>query len=117
MTTDTSTSDTPTWTAICAVDDILPNTGVCARVAEHHVAVFRVGSDQFYALDNVDPQSMASVLSRGLIGNLGERLVVASPMYKHHYDLTTGACVESEAHSVRAFAVRATAGQVWVAAA
>lgn len=117
MSTDTLTSAPLIWTAICAVDDILPNTGVCARVAEHHVAVFRVGTDQFYALDNVDPQSKASVLSRGLIGSLGERVVVASPMYKHHYDLATGVCVESEAHSVRAFAVRATAGQVWVAAA
>jgi len=32
-----------TWTAICAADDILPNTGVCALVAGRHVAVFRVG--------------------------------------------------------------------------
>jgi hypothetical protein len=28
--------------------------------------------------------------SRGLVGNLGERIVVASPIYKHHFDLTTG---------------------------
>jgi nitrite reductase (NADH) small subunit len=108
---------TLTWTAICAVDDILPNTGVCARVAEHHVAIFRVGASQFYALDNVDPQSKASVLSRGLIGNLGERVVVASPLYKNHFDLSTGECIESSAHSVRAFAVKAVDGQVWVAAA
>ena len=59
------------WTDICTVDDILPGTGVCALVAGQHVAVFRTSDDQFFAIDNVDPKSGASVLSRGLIGNLG----------------------------------------------
>ena len=26
------------WTDVCAVDDILPDTGVCARVEQRHVA-------------------------------------------------------------------------------
>ena len=55
------------WTAVCAADDILPNTGVCALVEGRHVAIFRVGTDQFFAIDNVDPKSKASVLSRGRI--------------------------------------------------
>ena len=68
--------DTLNWTAVCAVDEIVPNTGVCARVEGRHVAVFRVGADRFFAIDNVDPKSGASVLSRGLVGNLGEQIVV-----------------------------------------
>lgn len=55
------------WTDICPVDDILPDTGVCALVQGRHVAVFRVGTDRFFAIDNVDPKSGASVLSRGLV--------------------------------------------------
>jgi nitrite reductase (NADH) small subunit len=109
------TTATLTWTAVCAVDDILPHTGVCARVGPHHVAIFRVGQDAFHALDNIDPQSQASVLSRGLIGNLGERIVVASPLYKQHFDLRTGECLESAAMSLRVFPVKADQGQVWVA--
>lgn len=103
------------WTPVCRLDDILPDTGVCARVQGRHVAVFRVGADRLYAIDNVDPRSGASVLSRGLIGNLGERIVVASPLYKNHFDLATGECVESAAQSVRAHAVRSEHGQVLVA--
>lgn len=103
--------DTATWTDVCTVDDILPDTGVCARVAGRHVAIFRVGADRFFAIDNVDPKAGASVLSRGLVGNLGEHLVVASPLYKHHFDLRTGACLEMPEHSVRAHAVQVT-GQV-----
>jgi nitrite reductase (NADH) large subunit len=46
------------------------------------------------------------VLSRGLVGNLGERIVVASPIYKHHFDLTTGQCLEEPANSVPAWPAR-----------
>lgn len=110
------TTATLNWTAICAFDDILPNTGVCALVEDRHVAIFRVGQDQCFAIDNVDPKNGASVLSRGLIGNLGDKIVVASPLYKHHFDLKTGECLESPDLSVRAHEVRIDSGRVLVAA-
>jgi len=109
-------TETLNWTAVCAVNEIVPNTGVCALVEGRHVAVFRIGADRFVAIDNVDPKSGASVLSRGLIGNLGEQLVVASPLYKQHYDLNTGVCLEDAAWSVRTYPVRCEAGKVLVAA-
>jgi nitrite reductase (NADH) small subunit len=103
------------WVAVCRPDDILPGTGVCARVDGRHVAVFRLGEDQFYAIDNVDPRSQASVLSRGLVGNLGDRLVVASPLYKNHFDLRSGECLEAPEQSVSTHHVRVEAGRVLVA--
>ena len=109
------TTDTLQWTAVCAADDILPNTGVCALVAGRHVAVFRIGDNQFHAIDNIDPQSGASVLSRGLVGSLGDRVVVASPLYKNHFDLRTGECLEAPQNSVRPHAVRVDGGRVLVA--
>jgi len=102
------------WTDVCAAADILPDTGVCARIQGRHVAVFRVGAEQFFAIDNVDPKAGASVLSRGLVGSLGEHIVVASPLYKHHFDLRTGACLEAAELSVRAYAVRVEGGRVQV---
>ena len=111
------TTETLSWTAVCAAEDILPNTGVCALVEGRHVAVFRLGADRFYAIDNVDPKSGASVLSRGLLGNLGERVVVASPLYKNHFDLQTGECVETPEHSVPTYRVRIQDGQLLVACA
>ncbi len=111
----TMANTAPSYTAVCAVEDILPDTGVCALVEGRHVAVFRIGADQFFAIDNVDPKSGASVLSRGLVGNLGERLVVASPLYKNHFDLRTGECLEMPEHSVSAHAVRVEGERVLVA--
>lgn len=105
------------WAPVCALDDILPNTGVCALIEGRHVAVFRLKGEapHLYALDNVDPNSGVSVLSRGLVGNLGDRLVVASPVYKQHFDLKTGECLEAPEHSVQTYAVRLDEGMVWVA--
>jgi nitrite reductase (NADH) small subunit len=108
---------TLTWTAVCAANDILPDTGVCALVEGRHVAVFRVGQGQYLAIDNVDPKSGASVLSRGLVGNLGEHLVVASPLYKNHFDLRTGECLEFPEMSVAAHRVELRDDQVWVSLA
>ncbi len=107
-----------TWTPVCAVEDIVPNTGVCALVQDRHVAVFRIADDvqRLYAIDNFDPNSQASVLSRGLVGSLGARIVVASPIYKQHFDLATGECLEAPENSVKAYPVRLQGGTVCVGA-
>jgi nitrite reductase (NADH) small subunit len=111
-------TDAASWTFVCHRDDIVPNTGVAAKVGAAQVAVFRVvapdgtedGPDNgIFALDNFDVRSQANVLSRGLIGELttetGPALVVASPVYKNHLCLRTGRCLEDESWSVKAWAV------------
>ncbi len=105
------------WTAICTLDEIVPNTGVCALVGSEQVAVFHVATDEqrVYAIGNYDPNSGAAVLSRGMIGNLGDRIVVASPIYKQHFDLATGECLEAPEHSVASYRTRVEGGKVWVA--
>ena len=80
---------------VCRLDDILPDTGVCALVAGEQVAVFRIG-EKVFALGNRDPFSGANVLSRGIVGDLKGELVVASPVYKQHFSLVTGRCLEDQ---------------------
>jgi nitrite reductase (NADH) small subunit len=103
------------WSAVCALDEIVPDTGVCALLNGEQVAVFRVG-DSLYAIDNYDPNSDAAVLSRGLVGSIKGRIVVASPIYKQHFDLRTGECLEAPQHSVASYPVRVEDGKVWVEA-
>lgn len=44
------------WKNICKIDDILPETGVCALLGEKQVAIFRpYHSDQVFAISNIDP--------------------------------------------------------------
>jgi nitrite reductase (NADH) large subunit len=105
----------PHWHCVCAFDDITPNTGVCALVEGKQIAIFRF-DDMVFALDNFDPASKANVLARGLVGDLNGDLVVASPIYKHHYNLLTGRCQEDAEYSVAAYPVRVVNEQVWVQA-
>ena len=105
------------WTAVCPLDDIVPDTGVCALVNGEQVAVFRVtGGERVFAIGNFDPNSGAAVLARGLVGSVGARVVVASPIYKHHFDLRTGECLEAPANSVGTYATCIKDGKVWVSA-
>lgn len=107
---------TDNWVAVCNLDDIVPNTGVCALLNNEQIAVFHVhdGGPRVFAIDNYDRNSEASVLSRGLVGSLGERIVVASPIYKQHFDLQTGECLEAPANSVGTYPARIADGKVWV---
>jgi nitrite reductase (NADH) small subunit len=100
---------------ICRLEDIVPNSGVCALVAGAQVAVFRV-DDAVYALGNLDPFSRANVLSRGIVGDLKGELVVASPVYKQHFSLVSGRCLEDESVAVPVYAARVEEGFVLVEA-
>jgi len=106
------------WTSVCALTDLVPDTGVCALVDGKQVALFRFGSGEtVYAISNYDPFGKANVLSRGIVGSIGERPVVASPLYKQHFDLSTGECLEDEEQAICSYPVRITGGMVEVSAA
>ncbi len=109
-----SSAQTGTWHLVCALEDIWPNTGVCALLAGRQIAIFRMKGDALYALDNHDPHSDANVISRGLVGDLGGEPVVASPIYKHHYQLRSGVCVEDANTQLNTYVVEVRAGMVWV---
>ena len=100
---------------VCKLADIVPNTGVCALVGDRQVAIFRV-DDCVYAIDNYDPFSRANVLSRGIVGDLKGELVVASPVYKQHFSLATGQCLEDREVCVPVYAVRIEKEMIWVEA-
>jgi NAD(P)H-dependent nitrite reductase small subunit len=101
------------WQTICPVEDLVPGAGVCALVAGRQIAVFLVDG-QTYALDNFDPGSRANVLSRGLTGDLQNERVVASPIYKHHFALANGRCLEDPTFSVTSYSTRIVDGMVQI---
>ncbi|MGR8931039.1 MAG: nitrite reductase small subunit NirD [Gammaproteobacteria bacterium] len=101
------------WLDVCALDDLQPDSGVCAMVAGRQVAIFYLArSHAIYAIGNFDPFSHANVLSRGMIGDLRGRPMLASPMYKQHFDLQTGVCFEDANVRVPAYPVRIADGRV-----
>ena len=107
---------TPGWQVVCALDDIVPDTGVCALVRGEQIALVRVGAgDVVYALGNFDPFSKAFVLARGIVGDKGGVAKIASPLYKQSFDLRTGICLDDPSVAVPVWPARVRDGQVEVA--
>ena len=84
------------WVAVCTTGQLIPERGVAVLVHETPVAIFRIrdGADEYVrAVGHRDPFSGAHVIARGILGSVGARDTVASPMYKHVFDLATGECL------------------------
>jgi nitrite reductase (NADH) small subunit len=101
----------PDWVAICRVDAIPPQAGVCARLGGVAIAIFRVG-DRVFALGDRDPFTGASVLSRGIVGDRGGVLKVSSPLHKQSFALETGICLDDPAVTVPVYRCRIVDGVV-----
>lgn len=102
------------WVGVCKEGDIIPDTGICALLNEKQVAIFRDrASNNLFAIDNYDPIGKANVLSRGILGSIGEKIVVASPLFKQHFCLQTGQCLEED-YSVATYQVRVQDGEVQI---
>lgn len=106
------------WRTVCTSEDLIDNSGVCVLLNEdteneQQVALFYVtvngGTEKkLYAVSNYDPIGKANVMYRGIIGYLGGRYVIASPLYKQHFDLETGKCVEDENAALTTYDIRLT---------
>lgn len=95
----TITEQTVTWMPVCHVADLTPDRGVAVLVDGHPVAVFLLSAtsnapEALHAVDHRDPATGFGVIARGLVGSVGDRPYVASPLHKQRYDLATGECID-----------------------
>jgi nitrite reductase (NADH) small subunit len=103
------------WEDVCALEDVIPGTGVCALLGKRQVALVRTASpDALYAIGNFDPFSKAFVLSRGIVGDKGGVPKIASPIYKQSFDLRTGQCLDDAEVCVPTYEVRVERGRILV---
>lgn len=112
------------WLSICQLDDIVPNMGCCALVSNasnkaRQIAIFRIvslqGEEQLFAVDNYCPFSQANIISRGIVGDLNDKIVVASPLYKQHFELSSGQCIEDKSVRLNNYAIRLNGSTVELA--
>lgn len=110
------------WVGVCTKKQLIHERGVAALVQGKQVALFRIigtdGNDFVYAVGHHDPASGANVMARGIVGSVereGEHLdTVASPLYKHVYDLRTGECYTDPAYRLEVFRTYVSGGIVYV---
>lgn len=102
------------WKKLCKKDDLIPHSGVAALHDGYQVALFYIPGyeNEVFALGNNDPFSGANILARGLIGDLQGEPMVASPLYKQHFSLNSGECMEDEEVCVPVWPVRLKGNEV-----
>ncbi|QHF45152.1 nitrite reductase (NAD(P)H) small subunit [Pseudomonas sp. S35] len=104
-----------TWKGVCSEQDLVSNSGVVVWLDGAQVALFYLPGAQeqtLFAIDNHDPESGANVIGRGLVASIKGDLVVAAPIYKQHYRLQDGQCLEAPHQRLRVWPVRLNAGVV-----
>ncbi|PTY36241.1 nitrite reductase small subunit [Saccharospirillum sp. MSK14-1] len=106
------------WVQLCQRGDLVAESGVAARLEDQQLALFYLPDEnRVYAIDNHDPFSQANVLARGLIGDLHGEWVVASPIYKQHFRLTDGQCLEASEVQLKTWPARLNNNNVEIALA
>ncbi|MCH8499629.1 MAG: nitrite reductase small subunit NirD [Marinobacter sp.] len=95
------------WQAVCTVDDLVPDSGIAVWTEDGPVAIFYLPYHlpALFAISHTDPFSGSNVLARGITGYLKGQPVVASPLYKEHFNLRTGVCLEDENVKVKTYPV------------
>lgn len=96
------------WIDVCGTADLVTDAGIAAWTPAGAVAIFFLPDteNQVFVLGHYCPLGEAHVLARGIVGDAGGEPVVASPLYKHHYSLISGQCLEDPAVTVPVFESR-----------
>lgn len=105
------------WIAVCALSDLEVERGRAALLDDTQVALFLLHSGRVHAVANLDPYSGANVISRGIVGTRDDVPTVASPMFKHVFDLRTGECLDpqgKEPHRLQVWPVAIDDGNVLI---
>lgn len=114
-------SAAPAWRTLCSRRDLVADSGVVAWLDGDQVALFHLPQtdqgEQLFAVANKDPKSGANVIGRGLIGCLKGDLVIASPLYKQHFRLQDGQCLEYPEQRLKTWPVRLNGDAVEIALA
>ena len=106
------------WQRVCTLDDLVPEAGGCPPVNGAQAALFSPpgGPRPPRAIGNRDPIGKANVLYRGLVAEIGGELTVASPLYKQHFSLVSGACLEQPGLSVPVYELALEGNDVLIGA-
>lgn len=102
------------WDVVCKVEDLVPESGVAVWTEDGPVAVFYLPHrlPALFAVSHTDPFSGSNVLARGITGDIKGEPVVASPLYKQHFSLVTGQCLEDDAVSIKTYPVLLDGDQI-----
>jgi len=110
-------SDQSDWRDVCAIDDVVPGTGVAALIDGNQIAIVRTRDGKVAALSNFDPFSNAFVIARGIVGDRAGVPKIASPIYKQNFSLETGECLDDPSVRLAVYPLRIVSGRIQISVA
>lgn len=117
------TANRVTWQKICTRADLVAHSGVAAWLESGdestQIALFYLPghAGELYAVGNRDPFSGANVIARGIVGDVKGEPVIASPLYKQHFRLSDGVCMEDSQMRLHHWPARFDGERVMIAIA
>jgi len=111
--------ETMTWIKACAVEDVPENGGAAVLINGEQIAIFNFSiRGEWYASQNMCPHKMQFVLSRGMIGSVGEDCEpkVACPFHKKTFSLKSGTCLSGDDYQIQIYPIKVEMGNVYIMA-
>jgi nitrite reductase (NADH) large subunit len=97
----------PQWVKVGTTADFPKDGGATIKYGEVQIAVFNFESrGEWYACQNMCPHKNAFVISRGIVGSVGELPKVTCPLHKKPFSLQTGEGISGEDYSLKVFPVK-----------
>ena len=97
------------WARVGQAADLVRGAGVGARLGDRQVAIFLIPEldQRVFAVDNYCPISGVNIIARGIVGDVEGEPVVTTPLYKKHFSLVDGRCLEApDEYQLNVYAVR-----------
>src|SRR5690554_6332737 len=95
------------WEAVRSVEDLVADSGIAGGTVDGPLAAVHLPHrwPAVCAVSRPGPFAGADVLARGIAGDVRGEPVVASPLYKQHFSLRSGACLEDDSARVKVYPV------------
>jgi nitrite reductase (NADH) large subunit len=103
------------WIQVGKTWDFPRDGGAAVKYGKTQIAVFNFESrGEWYAAQNLCPHKREFVLSRGLLGDAGDKPKVACPVHKKTFSLETGKGMSDKEFSIQTFPVKVEGDDVYL---
>jgi nitrite reductase (NADH) small subunit len=104
------------WITVGRRSDLIPGCGAGAVANRRQIALFLLPEldNRLFAVSNYCPFSGVHIIARGIVGDIAGEPVVASPLYKQHFSLLDGRCIEQPEIQLETWPVRLQGDDVQV---
>jgi nitrite reductase (NADH) small subunit len=107
--------DVKIWFNAGKTSDFSSDGGNCIKYKNKQIAVIQFNRrNEWYACQNLCPHKMEMVLSRGMIGSMGDIPKIACPLHKKTFSLHDGSNLNGEEYAIATYPVKIVDDEVFV---